>query len=302
MKDKNVSLIVSCYNRDDIVEKCINHLLELEYKYGDFEIIAVNDGSTDNTGNILEKYKKDIILIHHLENRGLAAARNSGIKQAKYDLLVFLDCDMVVDRNWLNVFVEEISKDDNIIGVFGNNQYPFDLSKASKYTKYLYSKNRGARKFGEGVPIYYKYFLFNNTIIKKIAFEKAGYFDESIGYYGEDTDMSLRIWKYFPDGFRFSFRAYSLHYHFRELDDMEKTMYFYGYNKLPLLGKKHPEFKKDFGITLADSFYGGFLFNIFFINLSKIFLKIVPYPVSNFFIKFVMSASAFRGYRKAKKK
>ncbi len=86
-----VSIIVPTYNREALLGGALDSILAQTYPY--FEIIVVDDGSTDNTGAGLKKYQDDRISVVRQENKGPAAARNAGIKAARYDLLAFLDSD-----------------------------------------------------------------------------------------------------------------------------------------------------------------------------------------------------------------
>lgn len=90
----NISIIIPTYNRAEYIRKAIESVLAQTYK--DYEIIIVDDGSTDNTREILEPYMDHIRYIYR-ENAGVSVARNSGIKAAKGEWIAFLDSD---DR-WL---------------------------------------------------------------------------------------------------------------------------------------------------------------------------------------------------------
>ena len=93
-KNPTVSVIIPTYNRAHLVDRAIQSVLNQTYK--DFELIIVDDGSTDNTEDIIKEFqKKDerIKYIRHEENRGGSAARNTGIKAAKGEYIAFLDSD-----------------------------------------------------------------------------------------------------------------------------------------------------------------------------------------------------------------
>jgi len=92
MKKPFISVIVPAYNEDKTVEDIIKALIAS--KHID-EIICVNDGSTDKTEEILEKYKQTITVINLRENKGKGNALAVGIKQAKGDIVVFLDADLI---------------------------------------------------------------------------------------------------------------------------------------------------------------------------------------------------------------
>ena len=89
-KNPEVSVILPTYNRGWILKEAIDSVLAQEFK--DFELIVVDDGSTDNTGEILDFYEQDIIVLRQ-SNKGVSAARNRGITEAAGRLVAFLDSD-----------------------------------------------------------------------------------------------------------------------------------------------------------------------------------------------------------------
>jgi len=92
LKNPNVSVIVATYNRANFIDRAIKSILNQIYQ--DFEIIIVDDGSSDNTEEIIKGYKdKRIIYIKHKKNQGISTARNTGIKRAKGEYIAFLDSD-----------------------------------------------------------------------------------------------------------------------------------------------------------------------------------------------------------------
>ena len=95
-----VSVIVPIYNVEKYLEKCINSLLSQTLE--DIQIILVNDGSKDNSGNIAKEYEKnnkDKVIYVEKENGGLSDARNYGLKYATGDFIAFLDSDDYIEKN-----------------------------------------------------------------------------------------------------------------------------------------------------------------------------------------------------------
>ena len=95
-----VSVIVPIYNVEKYLEKCINSLLSQTLE--DIQIILVNDGSKDNSGNIAKEYEKnnkDRVIYVEKENGGLSDARNYGLKYANGDFIAFLDSDDYIEKN-----------------------------------------------------------------------------------------------------------------------------------------------------------------------------------------------------------
>lgn len=104
------SVIVPIYNVQEYLEKCIESILEQSYK--DFELLLIDDESTDQSAEICDAYaKKDNrIVVIHKTNGGVSAARNTGIRNAKGNYVVFVDGDDFIDKDYLNAFVQYAEK------------------------------------------------------------------------------------------------------------------------------------------------------------------------------------------------
>ena len=96
------SIVMPLYNKESTVERALRSALNQTVK--DFEIIVVNDGSTDNSAKVVEAICDPRIRLIHQKNQGVSAARNRGISEAKHDLIAFLDAD----DEWLPDFLETI--------------------------------------------------------------------------------------------------------------------------------------------------------------------------------------------------
>lgn len=107
------SIIIPVYNTSEYLEKCINSVLNQKYTY--FEIIIINDGSTDNSSEILEKYKSNTkIRIIEQSNHGLSYSRNIGVKYASGDYILFVDSDDFIKEELLQNLNEYITDEDMI--------------------------------------------------------------------------------------------------------------------------------------------------------------------------------------------
>lgn len=112
MKHK-FSLIIPAYNVEKYIKKCLDSVLN--QTYNNYEIIIVNDGSTDNTSKILESYKSNKkIKIINQENKGLSNARNTGVSNAKGDYILFIDSDDFIEKELLEILNKTI-KDEDLI-------------------------------------------------------------------------------------------------------------------------------------------------------------------------------------------
>ena len=115
------SVIVPIYNREKSIKKCVDSILRQSEK--DFELILVDDGSTDNSLNICKDFEKtdNRIIVIHKENGGVSSARNAGIDVARGKYVVFVDSDDYVDNNYLDVF-DKSNADFKISGVIRVNE------------------------------------------------------------------------------------------------------------------------------------------------------------------------------------
>jgi glycosyltransferase involved in cell wall biosynthesis len=112
---KKISVIVPMYKVEAFLPKCLDSIINQTYK--NLEIILVNDGSPDRCGEIAEEYAKNDnrIKVIHQANRGLCAARNAGLKEAKGDYIAFVDSDDYIDLNMYEDMIKEADEQLDII-------------------------------------------------------------------------------------------------------------------------------------------------------------------------------------------
>ena len=117
MKDVKVSVIVPVFNREKFIGRCLRSLLSQSIGTKSFEIILVDDGSTDSTKKIYEAFSDEIKIIQHKTNLGLPSALNTGIKKAKGRFLVRVDSDDYVNSEFLQILFLFISENVNFDAV-----------------------------------------------------------------------------------------------------------------------------------------------------------------------------------------
>lgn len=124
-----VSFIIPVYNGSHFIKQCVQTLLNQTYTH--WEAIFVNDGSTDNTLELLKKHAKldNRIKVYHQTNQGAAAARNKGIEQATGDYITFLDVDDTISETFLDILTSQISDGVDIAVC------PFNIIKENKIIK-----------------------------------------------------------------------------------------------------------------------------------------------------------------------
>lgn len=106
------SIIIPVYNGEKYIKKCIESALSQSFS-SNFEVIVINDGSTDNSRAILDSFKNEKLRIFNNKNRGPAFSRNFGIEEAKGRYIVFLDADDILDKDALQNFHASLYKMEN---------------------------------------------------------------------------------------------------------------------------------------------------------------------------------------------
>lgn len=125
---EKISVIVPVYNTEKYLEQCINSLLQQDYL--DYEIILIDDGSSDQSAMICDKYaKKEHMCVIHQENAGVSAARNSGLHIAKGKYITFVDSDDWVEQDYISNLASNMHQGG--MAVCGlKNEYENDLNNA----------------------------------------------------------------------------------------------------------------------------------------------------------------------------
>ena len=105
-----VSIIVPVYNCKPYLEDCIQSVLAQDY--GNLELLLIDDGSTDGSGQICDQYAYyDKLRVIHQKNQGVSATRNTGIRLASGDLILFLDSDDTIEPSMVSTMVADIEKE-----------------------------------------------------------------------------------------------------------------------------------------------------------------------------------------------
>jgi glycosyltransferase involved in cell wall biosynthesis len=191
-KSPKISVIIPTYNRVHLIGKAIKSVLNQTYQ--DFEIIVVDDGSTDNTEEVVKSFTDiKIHYICHKHNRGASAARNTGIKVSRGEYIAFLDSDDEWLPEKLDKQMKRFNNESSEVGVVYTGDYYID-EKDKKVKKVHIPRKEG---------YIYEELLAGNYIgtpsallVKKECFTKAGLFDEDLPAC-EDYDMWFRIAKYY---------------------------------------------------------------------------------------------------------
>lgn len=188
-----VSVIVPVYKVEDCLPRCLDSLCSQTLK--DIEIILVDDASSDRCGAICEEYAakdKRVKVLHHAENRGLAAARNSGMRAASADYLMFVDSDDYVHKDFcrLPYGCAVQNSVDLVMFRYQRFGYPVKLGFANNN---VFSKlvSLGHKEQWEAIDIVLNgYPQAWNKLYKKTLFQNISYPE---GYYFEDVGATHKV-------------------------------------------------------------------------------------------------------------
>jgi len=185
------SVVIPLYNKENYISKTLNSVLSQSYEH--YEVIIVDDGSTDKSLEKIKKFKDDRLKIFKQENQGASAARNKGIELAKHHWIAFLDADDIWYSNHLEALKKSISsfKDAEVV----SNAYEIQLDKN-------FIKTPAFRKpLPKNIIIiedYFEYSLIDPLFwtssmgVRKERLLEVGGFDVDISS-GQDTDLICRL-------------------------------------------------------------------------------------------------------------
>ena len=142
-----VSVIIPAYNEENYIENCLRSLEKQTFK--DFEIIVVDDGSTDKTKSMLERFKEVMVLVG--KHAGPGASRNIGAKKAKGEVLVFVDADMTFDKEYLENLIEPLVNDKKLIGTTHDYEVATNIDN---WVSNLWGKIRVSKEEANNVKIF----------------------------------------------------------------------------------------------------------------------------------------------------
>lgn len=178
-------MIVPAYNAGKTIERCLASLVEQNINRSDYEVIVVDDGSTDSTSDLIKKF--DVTYIYQ-KNKGPAAARNHGAKTAKGKIILFTDSDCVPQNNWIEEMTKPFS-DPSVIAVKGayrTNQ----KSMTARFSQLEFEERFDMLKKAESIDMIDTY----SAAFRKDIFWSVNGFDEFFPVANnEDTELSYKL-------------------------------------------------------------------------------------------------------------
>tara|TARA_A100001011_G_scaffold389508_1_gene471146 strand:+ start:36 stop:1037 length:1002 start_codon:yes stop_codon:yes gene_type:complete len=281
---KDISFVIPVFNRPNEIDELLNSF-SVQKGVKDFEIVIIEDGSSNKCDKIIKNYKNLNISYYYKDNSGPGDSRNFGMKKAKGNYFIILDSDIILPENYCTILINNLSNNfsecfggvDDSHSSFNNFQKAVSFSMTSLITTgHLRggsrSKNFQPRSFNMG--------------ISKEAFLKSGGFGKI--HPGEDPDLSIRLQK---AGFRTVLYENLKVFHKRRVSikSFFKQVYKFGVAR-SILNHKFPDTRK-----ITYWFPSIFSF-VFFISIILVLLKIESFifTIYSFYFLFVFILSSIK--------
>ncbi|PPZ92603.1 glycosyl transferase family 2 [Cloacibacterium normanense] len=236
---KTISIVVAIFNRKDELFELLNSLIAQTDK--DFEVIIVDDGSFVDLLPTVETFKEMLNIQYFKKaNSGPGLSRNYGANRAKNDWLVFVDSDVIVEKDYIENIKKNLEKTD--CAAFGGADKAHKgfnlLQKAISYSLTSVFTTGGIRGSKKAVTRFQPR-SFNMGVNKEIFLKIGGFSEMRIG---EDPDLSMTIWE---NGYQTAFFDDIGVYHKRRTDlgKFSKQVYQFGCAR-PILNQRHPDYVK----------------------------------------------------------
>jgi len=303
-----ISIIIPTHNRASILDTSLTKIFSSNFPKNKYEVIVVNDASTDSTEEICNKWSKTENLVYIKQKKaGQGVARNKGIEIAKGNIILFGQDDIFVTKNFLQEHLKTHQKHpEKNYGCLGLILWDPEI-RISDLMKWSTNEITFLNKFGghqfafnhlkDNQATNYNYFYTSNLSLKKKILEQNKFDPWFDGYGWEDIELGYRLQK--KEDLKLIYNSQALAYHHHEISesDFKNRMIQIGAAS-HLLNKKHPELKKTpnklkhiiFAIIsiqpiiiilkFLNKFSNNYLIAIYYYCLSKNYylkgLKIIP--------------------------
>ena len=187
----NVSIVIPTYNRKPILKKCLKALENqtLNNNISEYEVIVVDDGSTDGTTSWIKKNSDVLshVVLYEQDHGGPALGRNLGVMKSKYEIIIFIDSDLVVLNDFISCHVNKL-----LFYWNKNNKKCFTYGSVINTSNFANPESEMYKL----TDISFAYFATGNVAISKELILNVGLFDTSFSLYGwEDLELGERLKK-----------------------------------------------------------------------------------------------------------
>lgn len=284
------SLIIPVYNRPNEIDELLQSLLRLDYNQ-DFEVVIVEDGSTDRCEAIISQYQSKLNISYFFkDNSGPGASRNYGMERAKGDYFLIFDSDCIIPQFYLDIVSRELETD--YVDCFGGPDKALatfsEIQKAINFSMTSFLTTGGIRGGSEKVDKFQPR-SFNMGLSKKAFLATQGFGNI---HPGEDPELSMRLWQL---GFKTKLIPNAYVYHKRRIDweKFSTQVTKFGIAR-PILNSWFPQYKK-YTYFFPSVFIVGFYSSMFLLLFTEdtLFKLYILY----FLLVFVVSSAQNRSVK-----
>ena len=185
-----ITLIICTYNREKYITPLLNSIAKNDYSTMDYEILLVDNNCTDNTCGVCEQFAAghpEITLRYVVETeQGLSAARNKGIKEAKGDIIIYVDDDALVDADYIRNYAEHFASHPETMAAGGPIEPLYETEEPKWMSPYTKALLTAWMNYGDKVREYPngRYPGGGNAAYRKVVFEQVGLFNTELGRKG----------------------------------------------------------------------------------------------------------------------
>ena len=185
-----ISIIICTYNREKYIRPLLESIAKNDYPTTDYEIVLVDNNCTDNTHGVCEQFAaahKEVAFRYVIEpEQGLSAARNKGIKEAKGDIIIYVDDDALVDSDYIRIYAEHFTAYPDTMAAGGPIEPLYETQEPSWMSPYTKALLTAWMNYGDKVREYPKgrYPGGGNAAYRKEVFERVGLFNTELGRKG----------------------------------------------------------------------------------------------------------------------
>lgn len=238
-----VSVVVPVYNGADTIAACLKSLLNQDYPAEAYEIIVVENGSTDATTQVVEKYP---VRLFHNDKRGPAPARNLGIAQSEAEIVAFTDADCVAEPQWLSKLMQPYT--DPQVGCVGGAIRVSTPGEGTFVERFL-EDNPPLANFISGQNQYLPNLYTGNASYRRSLLNQLGGFNANM-VTGEDVDLSWRL--QVETGAKLCYVPEAIVYHRYQstADGLAREYRQWGYGEILLdtMYRKHPNYPRSWHV------------------------------------------------------
>lgn len=237
-----ISVVIPTYNRADSLAVVLPSLLDQTFDPDSYELLLCDAGSTDETEELVRGFDDPRIVFTPGENRGRSGARNRGVREARGDLILFTDADIIAEPDLLeqHYLFHQSFPGDAVVGC------EVQVDTLEEYAEFRLDPQAHARHSETRKTVPWYYFMTGNASARKADLLRVGIFDEDFTGYGhEDLELGYRLQK---SGCTLHYNPYAVNYHWHPVPYEEQC------EKMYLAGKSTVRFyrkHRDLSIPLT---------------------------------------------------